>query len=128
MPLFEYSCRACGKRFTFLSGVVAGNAEPRCPRCDSTELSKLMSRFARGRSDDERFEALAERMETKDLDDASSLQQFAREMGREISAETGEDLTGEMESLIEAEARGENEFGSDGFGAQSSNRDDGKIY
>jgi putative FmdB family regulatory protein len=127
MPLFEYSCRACGKQFTFLTGVIADNCEPRCPRCDSAELSKLMSRFARGRSEDERFEALAERMETKDLDDASSLRQFAREMGREMSAETGEDISDEMESLIEAEARGENEFG-DGFGASSSNRDDGKIY
>jgi putative FmdB family regulatory protein len=119
MPLYEYSCRACGKQFTFLSGVVSDNGEPRCPRCDSTELSRLMSRVARGRSDDDRMEAIAERMENRNLEDPRDLRRFAREMGREIAAETGEDMSAEMEELIASEARGE----ADGGGG-----DDGTIY
>jgi putative FmdB family regulatory protein len=134
MPLFEYSCRACGKRFTFLRGVVSGGSEEaRCPRCNSQDLQKLMSRFARGRSDDERMDAVAEKMETRNLDDASSLRQFAREMGSEISAESGVDMRDEMEAMIEAEARGESLDDFDGenggfSGGASSNADDGKIY
>ena len=128
MPLYEYSCRACSKQFTFLAGVISDNSEARCPRCGSRDLAKLMSRVARGRSDDDRMEAMAERMETKDLDDPGSLRQFAREMGRELSAETGEDMSDEMEAMIEAEARGEADESGGFGGASGGNSDDGKIY
>lgn len=123
MPLFEYECGACAKRFTFLSGVISANTEPRCPRCASTSLRKLMSRVARGRSDDDRMEAMADRLESSDLDDARSLRHFAREMGREIGAETGEDMSDEMEEMIEADARGELDSGAGG-----GSGDDGTIY
>lgn len=124
MPLFEYLCADCARQFTFLTGVIAANSEPRCPRCDSTDLRKLMSRVARGRSDDARMDALAERLESQDLDDAATVRAFAREMGREMGGETGEDLSDELEDMIEGEARGE----SDGPAGDSFSGDDGKIY
>jgi putative FmdB family regulatory protein len=120
MPLFEYSCRECGKQFTFLSGVIAENNEAKCPRCGSLDLQKLMSRFTRGRSDDARMEAIAEKMESRDLDNPGELSRFAREMGRELSAESGEDLGGDIEEMIEEEARGE--------GGSTLGGDDGTIY
>lgn len=126
MPLFEYSCRACGKQFTFLSGVVAENDAPRCPRCASDDLAKLMSRFARGRSDDARMDALAEKMESSDLDDAQTLRRFAHEAGREMSGESGKDLSGEVEQLLEAERLGDEGFG--GLGSGLGSGDDGTIY
>ncbi len=123
MPLFEYSCRACGKQWTFLSGVVSDNDEPRCPRCASTDFVKLMSRFARGRSDDARMDSLAQRMENSDLDDAQTLRRLAQEAGREMSSESGADLSGEVEQLLESELGGGN-FGDLGSGSG----DDGTIY
>ena len=99
MPLFEFSCRACSRRFTFLIGVVQDEAPPRCPRCSSEDLTKLMSRFARGRDDDARMDALAERLDDGGLDDDADLRRFAREMRREIEAETGENLEGDFEEL-----------------------------
>lgn len=119
MPLFEFVCQDCQKQFTFLVGVIAGNDEAKCPRCGSQKLQKIMSRFARGRSDDARMEAIAEKMEHRDLDNPGELSRFAREMGRELSAESGEDLSGEIEELIEEESRG---------GGSTSSGDDGKIY
>lgn len=119
MPLFEYSCLDCQKRFTYLAGVVADNDAPRCPRCQSEKLKKLMSRFARGRSDDDRIEALGDRLETQNFDDERDLRRFAREMGREMGAETGENLSDEMEALIEEEA---------GTSGGPSGGDDGTIY
>ena len=77
-----------------------------------------MSRFRRGRSDDARMEAVAEKMESRDLDDPKELSRFAREMGRELSAESGEDMGGEIEKLIEEESRG----------GSSAGGDDGTIY
>jgi putative FmdB family regulatory protein len=41
MPMFEYSCKSCGKEFETL--VRAGGDAPSCPACQSTELEKLIS-------------------------------------------------------------------------------------
>jgi putative FmdB family regulatory protein len=123
MPLFEYSCLNCEKCFTFLTGVVADEGPPLCPRCHSDKLKKLMSRFTRGRSDDARMEALGDRIENQDLDDPRQLRRFAREMGTAMGAETGEDLSDEMEAMFE-EGFDENEGGSTG----AAGSDDGTIY
>jgi putative FmdB family regulatory protein len=45
MPLFEYECLACAKRF---EEFVLGQARPRCPACDSGKLRKRLSVFAVG--------------------------------------------------------------------------------
>jgi putative FmdB family regulatory protein len=43
MPLFEYECRGCGKRFEYLT---REGQLPACPACKGAELQKLMSVFA----------------------------------------------------------------------------------
>jgi len=126
MPLYEYLCQQCSKQFTFLSGMISSNSEAACPRCGSADLKKLMSRVARGRSDDDRMEEMAEKMENKDLDDPRELRRFAREIGREVGAESGEDMSAEMEEMIEADARGE--LDDDGGYGGGGSGDDGTIY
>ena len=121
MPLFEYICEDCQKQFTFLSGVVADNREPQCPRCQSHNLRKLISRVSRGRSDDDRMDDIAEKMDNQDLDNSQDLRRLAREVGREISAESGEDMTDEIEQFIEDESTASP-------GGISNQRDDGTIY
>ena len=130
MPLFEYACRDCDKRFTWMSGVVAAEKSPQCPRCQSVELRKLISRVTRGRSDDARMEAVADKLENQDFDDARGLRRFAREMGREMGAESGEDLSDEMEELIEAEANADADGATGGEGGMGmgGRTDDGTIY
>jgi putative FmdB family regulatory protein len=41
MPIFEFSCRSCGREFEHL--VRPGGAEAACPSCQSTELERLLS-------------------------------------------------------------------------------------
>jgi len=43
MPLYEYTCRKCSKRFETL---VFGTEKPACPKCHSNDLEKLFSAFA----------------------------------------------------------------------------------
>jgi putative FmdB family regulatory protein len=43
MPLFEYECRGCGRRFEYLT---REGQSPSCPSCKSDELQKLLSVFA----------------------------------------------------------------------------------
>jgi putative FmdB family regulatory protein len=45
MPLFEYECRGCGRRFEHLTR--AGDT-PACPACHGADLQKLLSVFAVG--------------------------------------------------------------------------------
>jgi putative FmdB family regulatory protein len=41
VPIYEYECRHCGQQFEFL--VRPGGDEPACPKCQSTELERLLS-------------------------------------------------------------------------------------
>ena len=43
MPLYEYACRTCSKRFEFL---VLGSEKPACPKCRGRDLERLYSTFA----------------------------------------------------------------------------------
>lgn len=43
MPLYDYTCRACGATFEFL---VLHSSSPRCPHCHGTELDRHISGFA----------------------------------------------------------------------------------
>lgn len=46
MPMFEYLCKTCDRRFEVL--VNGGNAQPRCPDCNSRKLEQQFSAFAVG--------------------------------------------------------------------------------
>lgn len=46
MPLYEYRCRECERRFTLLVGVTAAKVKRACPKCGSRKLTKLISRIA----------------------------------------------------------------------------------
>jgi len=103
MPLFEFRCSGCGKKFSQLVGMTADSSEPRCPRCGSVEVSKLISRFSRVRSEDEVFESLEDAAMAGDMDDPRSMSKLVREMGKELGEDGGEDF----EEMLEQEMTGE---------------------
>ncbi|HEU4402153.1 MAG TPA: zinc ribbon domain-containing protein [Candidatus Polarisedimenticolia bacterium] len=43
MPIFEYVCRDCSRRF---EQIVMGSTRPACPACESEDLEKQLSVFA----------------------------------------------------------------------------------
>ena len=43
MPIYEYSCKKCGKITDFLEGVGSAEAEQKCRFCGSDDLEKIMS-------------------------------------------------------------------------------------
>lgn len=45
MPLYEFECHGCHKRFEEL---VSSSSDVECPKCGSRDLEKLMSAFAVG--------------------------------------------------------------------------------
>lgn len=46
MPLYEYRCDKCKRKFSLLEGVTAKKAKRACPKCGSRKLTKLISRIA----------------------------------------------------------------------------------
>jgi putative FmdB family regulatory protein len=46
MPLYEYRCEKCRRRFSILVGVTAKKMPLCCPRCGSRRATKLISRIA----------------------------------------------------------------------------------
>jgi len=97
MPLFDYRCADCRKRFTLLVGVVAEKQEEKCPACGSLKVEKLISRFARLRSEDELIDGLADPSKMGDLDDPVEMQKWMMRAGKEM----GEDLGDDFEEMLE---------------------------
>jgi putative FmdB family regulatory protein len=108
MPIYEYRCASCRKRFSLLLGMTAEPDEEKCPHCGSTEINKLVSRFFRYRSEDDRIDALADTLESMgEPDDPKEMRRLVREMGKAMD----EDMSEEMEELFEADMAGEDEEG-----------------
>ena len=101
MPIYEYQCLSCNKSFSFLVGVVAESEEPRCTRCGGKKLRKLISRIARVRSKDSALEDLADPSKLADMDDPRAMARWAKEMGKSVADETGEEFPDDFEEMME---------------------------
>ncbi len=111
MPLYEYRCQDCSRRFTALVGVVADSRDPACPRCGSANLQRLMSRFGSPRSEDQVLDDLADIDRYGDIEEnPKKLKKWVREMSKSMDEDLGDDL----EELLEEMDRPEGEeYGGD---------------
>ncbi len=92
MPIFEFKCARCGQKFSQLIGMTADSSDPACPNCASTGLTRLVSRFSRPRSEEQRLDSLEDAALSGDMDDAGSARRWAKEMGDEMGEDIGEDF------------------------------------
>ena len=93
MPIYEYRCRKCSKRFSLLTLRVSEKPKPQCTHCGSRGADRLLSRFAMPKSEEARMESLADPSSLGGLDekDPKSMARWMRKMGKEM----GEDVAGE---------------------------------
>ena len=111
MPIYEYDCADCRRRVSLLVMRISNPETPRCPRCGGERLTRLMSRFARLRSEEDRLEALADPSAMGDIDenDPRSVARFIKKMGSEMGEDTGEDWDQMVDEAMEEEAGGAEE-------------------
>jgi putative FmdB family regulatory protein len=113
MPIYEYRCKKCGKRFSELTLRASEEVKPTCTRCGSHAADRLMSRFAMPRSEDARLDSMADPSNFSGLDenDPKSVARWMRKMGNEM----GEDVGGEDfdEMMDEIEGGGGDDEGGD---------------
>jgi hypothetical protein len=76
-----------------------------CPHCESTDLTRLISRVAVARSEDARLDALSDPSAFGDLD-SDDPRTMARAM-RKMSQELGEDLGSEFNEVVDRLEAGE---------------------
>ncbi|HZH98609.1 MAG TPA: zinc ribbon domain-containing protein [Fimbriimonadaceae bacterium] len=103
MPVYEYRCSGCGKKFSALIGMTAEPDSEHCPYCGSAETRRLVSRFARLRTEDDRVDELADELELMgEPDSPSKMREMVREMGKAMD----EDMSDEMEEMFESDMEG----------------------
>lgn len=117
MPIYEYRCRKCRKRFSVLTLRVSEHVEPRCEHCGSLQADRLMSRFAMPKSEEARLDALTDPSRLGDLDE-SDPKSFARWM-RSVGKEMGEEFSGEEFDAMMDELEGDGETGEEEAGGES---------
>ena len=103
MPIYEYRCRACGRKNTSLVLNVSCPSPPVCRFCGGTDLEKLVSRIAILRSEEKRLENLADSADPAGMDenDPRSVARWMKKMGREMGEDVGQDLDQSLEEEAE---------------------------
>jgi putative FmdB family regulatory protein len=126
VPIYEYDCQGCRRRVSLLVRSLASTEAPRCPRCGSAELSRLMSRFATPKSEDARLEAAADLSQFGDLDenDPSSVARFVKRMGEEMGEDLGDDLDAAMDEAAGDDGADMGDFGGGDFGGAETSLSD----
>ena len=100
MPVYEYVCSVCSKKFSLLVGVTAERESEKCPHCGSVKFVQVVSRAARARSEDERLDELADKFDT--MGEPESYSQI-RETMREAGCAHDDGMADEMEKMLESE-------------------------
>jgi putative FmdB family regulatory protein len=100
MPVYEFSCNACGARVSVFTRSINAQVEGKCDRCGSGDLQRLISRVtvlrAGGGYD-------LDNLDNLDPSDPRAMAAFARQMREEMGDEGGP----EMEEMIQRLERGE---------------------
>lgn len=106
MPVYEFRCLACKAKFSALIGMTAEPDDESCPKCGSKDTQRLVSRFARARSEDALIDELADRVETMgEPESPAEMRRLVRDMGKAMD----EDMADEMEEMYEADLSGAGE-------------------
>lgn len=104
MPIYEYRCQGCGRRFSVFWRTFSDVHEDKviCKRCGSADVRRLVSRVRVVRSEETRLDDMADPSAWGDLDenDPKSMGRFMRKMMNEIGDEAG-DLGPEFEEVVD---------------------------
>ncbi|MGH9339803.1 MAG: FmdB family zinc ribbon protein [Acidobacteriota bacterium] len=104
MPVYEYCCRSCERRFSRFFWRMSDAEGTQC-RCGSADLEQLFSRVAMMKSEESRLESMADPSKWGDIDenDPKSMARMMKKLGGEL----GEDLGPEFNQVVDRLEAGE---------------------
>ena len=102
MPIYEYRCAACKRKFEVLVLRTKGESSPRCPHCSSEQIKRLVSRFTSIKSEEARLESLTDPSNLAGLDenDPASMARWLKRMGGELGEDVSKDEIDQMADEI----------------------------
>ena len=105
MPIYEFRCQACRRRVSVFQRSISAPLSAACPHCGSTDLRRLVSRFAVVRGEDALLDGMDDEslLSGVDENDPGSVAAWARKMGSRF----GEDLGPEFDEMVERMEEGE---------------------
>ena len=94
MPIYQYDCSGCNQRVEVFFRSVKAVKQPACPECSSKKLKRVMSRFARVRSDAQQLDDVDIDQQLGRLDGKSEADfaRWSRRMGNELGVDLGADF------------------------------------
>ena len=101
MPIYDYRCASCGKRFAVFFRSFSEVAEVRCQHCGNAEVARMAPRVAQVTSEDARLDRLSDPSSLGDVDenDPASVARWAKRLGREMGEDLGDEFAGAMDEL-----------------------------
>jgi putative FmdB family regulatory protein len=99
MPLYQYRCLNCRRRFeVFMSYSDYGTKPVHCTHCQSDQVQRRIGRVRVARSEESRLESMADPSALEGLeDDPRALGRMMRQM----SSEMGEELGPEFDEVVD---------------------------
>jgi putative FmdB family regulatory protein len=99
MPLYQYRCLNCRKRFEiFQTYGEYGSKTVHCPHCASDQVQRRIGRIRIAKSEESRMESIADPSSLEGLeDDPRALGKMMRKMSNEM----GEDMGPEFDEVID---------------------------
>ncbi len=105
MPTYEFHCINCNHKFEiFLTYQEYGTRPVPCPACDHPEPERIIKPVRVARSDEDRFDALADPEILAGLDDDP---QTLGKMMRQMSQELGEDMGPDFDEVVDRLEKGQ---------------------
>ena len=122
MPIYQYRCLSCKKRFeVFLSYREYGQKPVSCPHCLSDQVQRRIGRIRIARSDESRLDDLASPDDLDGLEnDPRAMGQMMRKMGREMGEELGPEFDEVVDRLEAGQSPDDIEQALPDLGADSS--------
>lgn len=129
MPIYDYRCRGCGRRFAVffrsfseVASGAGGDPAVRCQHCGSEQVGRMAPRVAQLTTEDARLDRLSDPSSLGEVDekDPGSVARWAKKLGREMGEDLGDEFDDAMDELAAGGAPGEGEpdpTPSDGGGA-----------
>lgn len=104
MPLYEFNCCKCRKKFTVLCSITDRDKPQSCQYCGAVSSQRLVSRVKTVRTEEQIMENLADPSALSGLDenDPRTFATWAKKMAREM----GENMDEEIEAMAQEEFTG----------------------
>lgn len=97
MPIYEYRCHECRKKFELLILSTEKSSPVQCVHCESKNVERLISRVRVIRSEESRLESLADPSKMSfDENDPRSVAKWVKKIGKEAGEDIGDDTVDQM--------------------------------